>query len=303
MKKTIFITGVSSGFGKATLIELAKQDHFIFAGLRGGKDRFENCYSQELSNELFKSKYKEGKIIPIDLHLEDQQSIKNAILQISDSNFPPLEVLINNAGYGSLRPVECQSFELIKNQTQVNFLGPFQLIYECLPLLRKTHGKIINISSIAGLTTFPFYGPYSASKHALDAMTESLFYELKKFNISVSLIEPGGFATEFVKKSMDNTQMTDRLSLYESEISKFDEMLESKKTHFFLGKPEKITNLIIKIIYKKNTKLRYLVGIDAWCLYCLKKVLPDSLRTWGVYHFFQKMVFRNSLHHTKSSRI
>ena len=147
---------------------------------------------------------KAGKaIIPVQLDVTDGESIKKAAdLVARHVGEAGLSGLVNNAGIAIGSPLELIPLQQLRRQLEVNVIGQIAVTQAVLPLLRRSHGRIVNMGSIAGRGTIPMMGPYSASKHALEALTDALRLELYPWGIEVSIIEPGAVATPIWDKSM-----------------------------------------------------------------------------------------------------
>ena len=183
--RIILITGASSGIGKSCAEYLSKKGFIVFGTSR---------------NASFPPKDIGGKYpIMIKMDINDDDSIKNAIEYII-KEFGRIDVLINNAGYGIGGAIEDYTIEKVKEQFETNFFGQLRVCNSILPIMRNQQsGLIINISSIGGLLGLPFQGLYSATKFAIEGMTEALRMEVKEFGIKVVLVEPGDFKTSFTK--------------------------------------------------------------------------------------------------------
>ena len=181
--KVILITGASSGIGKASAEYLVQQNHIVF-----GTSRYPGSYPKPNDYTIFQ------------MDVTDADSIQAAINQIIDNN-GRIDVLINNAGFGIAGAIEHTSISKAKEQFETNFFGTVRLIKSILPIMHKQDsGLIINISSIGGLIGLPYQGMYSASKFAIEGLTESLYKELRSSNIKIVLVEPGDFKTSFTEK-------------------------------------------------------------------------------------------------------
>lgn len=252
--KTVLITGSSSGIGRATALHLHQQGWVVFAGVRRPDD------GQALRAETSE------RLHPILLDVTDPEQIKTAVQTITQL-LPPqqgLDGLINNAGISITEPLACVSIETLRHQLEVNTIGPIAVIQACLPLLRKTHGRIINISSGMGLMSMPFTGPYSASKYALETLSDTLRMELRDEQIEVVLIEPGSIATDIWQKASQNRQtLIDSWSPEDKERygSRF---LGFAKMNDEVAKvlPQRVSNVIFRALTAKRPSPRYLVGID-----------------------------------------
>jgi len=177
-RKVIFITGVSSGFGRETALFLAGLGHQVYGSVRRNIDDMPT-------------------INLINMDVTDSQSVQRAVDEIITKE-GHIDVLINNAGMGIAGALEETNQEELFIQMDTNFFGTVRTINAILPYFRKQqYGTIINISSIGGLMGLPFQGYYSASKFAIEGYSQALRLELKPFNINVVVVNPGDFATQF----------------------------------------------------------------------------------------------------------
>jgi short-subunit dehydrogenase len=265
MSKTILITGASSGIGKETALYFARKGWNVAATMR-------NTEQQDvLRNTSGINLYR--------LDVQDQESIDRTIEQV-ENNFSQIDVLLNNAGYGAKGPFEYATEKQIQQQFDVNVFGLMRVTKAVLPHMRKANaGTIINVSSIAGLITFPLYSLYNSSKWAVEGFTEALQYELDEFNIRLKLIEPGAIQTDFDNRSLVNLQSTDN-SDYESFITHFQEVSASFTAN--APGPKIVAEIIYKAANDRSNRLRYLVGKDA-------RQLAFG-RRWFGYRMFMKQV-------------
>jgi len=186
MSKTILITGASSGFGRATAETLSRAGHKVFAGFHST-----NGAKKHIADTL-----KAQKIEVLELDVTDQSSVMNAIGQLLDISEQQLDVVVNNAGMASVGISEAFTAEQARDLFDVNVFGVQRVLRATLPALRaKRAGLVINIGSILGRVTLPFFGLYGASKYALEAMTDSYRYELSQFGVDVVLVQPSAYPT------------------------------------------------------------------------------------------------------------
>ena len=186
----VVITGASTGIGAGCAIGCAQQGMTVFAGVR-------NLQAGEALQA------KEGAaIIPLQLDVTDDESIKRAADTVRQRvGGAGLAGLINNAGIAIGSPLEVIPLSQLRKQLEVNVIGQIAVTQAFLPLLRQAHGRIVNMGSIAGRGTIPMMGPYSASKFAMEALTDALRLELYPWGIQVSIIEPGAIATPIWDKA------------------------------------------------------------------------------------------------------
>ncbi|MDN3686288.1 SDR family oxidoreductase [Cyclobacterium jeungdonense] len=185
--KTVLITGTSRGIGRETALAFGRAGHQIFATMRN------------LENGAELMRYSKQESLPISIHqldVDSDESVAQCIQEIA-SDHGPIDVLVNNAGFGQPGSVEEVPIAEFKALMETNYFGALRCIKAVLPNMRKNKsGCIINISSISGKIACTPMGPYSASKFALEAITEALAQEVKPFNIRVSVVEPGIIDTE-----------------------------------------------------------------------------------------------------------
>ncbi|WP_431209873.1 SDR family oxidoreductase [Puia sp. P3] len=188
MKKTVLVTGASSGFGRETVRLFANKGWNVIATMR----------SPEKETEL--SGLEGVKVVRLDV--TDKTSVRAAI-DAGVREFGGIDVLVNNAGYGAFGALEAAPEEVIRQQMDVNLFGLIEVTKAVLPGMRaRKSGVIINVSSIGGRLTFPFSSLYHATKFAVEGLTESLQYELNPLGIRLKIVEPGGYKTNFAGRSM-----------------------------------------------------------------------------------------------------
>ncbi|GME59157.1 hypothetical protein GTA08_BOTSDO03910 [Neofusicoccum parvum] len=187
---TFLITGASSGFGLALSLHALRNGHNVVATVRtrtGGRHASAVQAIEELG----------GKCVELDV--SDLAAIPAVVASVLDGGRGKIDVLVNNAGYSLLGAVEDMTIEETKAQMETNFFGPLRLVQAVVPHMRaRRSGTIVNVSSVAGLFALPSCGLYSASKFALEGLSESLAKELSPFNIDVLIVEPGAFRTNFL---------------------------------------------------------------------------------------------------------
>ncbi|NNC50691.1 MAG: SDR family oxidoreductase [Flaviramulus sp.] len=256
MSKVVLITGGSSGIGKS-IGEYLIEKGFIVYGTSRNPDN-----------------YKESKFPILALDVKDVVSIKATINNVL-SKENKLDVLINNAGAGITGPIEEIPENEIKNNFETNFFGPINVIKAVLPQMRKQHsGLIINITSIAGYMGLPYRGVYSASKGALELITESFRIELKDFNVKMTNVAPGDFSTNIAAGRYHAPLLDD--SPYKEP---YGNTLDLMNTHVDDGSnPLIMAKAVYKIINTTNPKTHYKVGefLQKFSI-VLKRILPDRV--------------------------
>ncbi len=265
-QKTILITGVSSGFGKASAEYLSQAGHIVYGTTR-------------------KLKHPDTPYTQIEADITCHDSIKDAISTIIKKE-GHLDVLINNAGMGIAGPIEETSITEAKEQFEINLFALMAVTQQVLPVMRQQNsGLIINISSIAGLIATPFQGVYSASKFAVEGLTESLRMECKSWGINVVLVEPGDFKTGFTK-NRKIVARAKKQSQYEPQFSKALRTMEKDERNGYPS--ERLAKLIARIITTESPKLRYSTGpyLERLAI-ILKKILPSSWFEWIIMKSYQ----------------
>ena len=257
MKKTILITGASSGFGRETAKLFQQKGWNVIATMRSPEKETE---LSTLSN-VFVTK----------LDVTDKQSIQNAVTA-GIERFGKIDVLVNNAGYGALGVFEGATEEQVKQQFEVNLFGLIAVIKAVLPGMRQHRsGTIINISSVGGRITFPFSSLYHATKFAVEGLTESMQYELNPLGIHLKIVEPGGYKTEFAGRSMTLFNI-DGLDEYQPAFNKFMDMIDNWPMSENIGE---VADAIYEAATDGTEKLRYPVGHDAVQLIQTRQQMND----------------------------
>jgi short-subunit dehydrogenase len=191
------------------------------------------------------------------MDVTDQLSIQTAIQKVIETE-KKIDVLINNAGIGIGGSIEEYTDDEIKRQFDTNFFGALFMIRAIIPYMRKSNGgMIINVSSLGGLMGLPFQGIYSATKYAIEGLSEALRMELRSSGIKVVLINPGDFKTNFTDNRSTSANLNNN-SPYMDQFSKTREIFEHDERNG--ADPIKIAVKISKIINKRSPKVRYLIG-------------------------------------------
>ncbi len=196
-----------------------------------------------------------------------------------------LDVVVNNAGYGLAGGIEDTSTEEAKAQFEANFFGVLRVCRAALPIMRAQHsGTIINISSIGGLLGLPFQGLYSASKHAVEGMSEALRIEVRPFGIRVVLVEPGDLRTGFTASRRRTAQCTENPT-YQACFGSAMQVIEHDETHG--ASSDQVARLVERIIRSRSPRLRYIVGpFYETVSVVAKKVLPPWLFEWIIAKYY-----------------
>jgi NAD(P)-dependent dehydrogenase (short-subunit alcohol dehydrogenase family) len=261
MSKTVLITGASSGIGAATAKYFVAKGWNVAATMRSP--------SAETSS-IEENEWKTAKnvIFPrLDVTLPG--TIESAIRETIE-HFGQIDVLVNNAGYALMGPIEGVTTEQLEQQFQTNFFGLVSTIQAILPIMRQQgSGTIINVASIGGRLAFPMVSSYHATKWAIEGLSESISYELRPFNIQVKIIEPGGIKTNFIDRGTTWTSHPDYDDLA-AGVKKFMRGLND-----FLPEPQGVAKTIYRAAVDRSGRLRYSPYGKAILL--LHAILPDRL--------------------------
>ncbi|HVU56487.1 MAG TPA: SDR family oxidoreductase [Puia sp.] len=259
MKKTIFITGASTGIGKETARLFQSKGWNVIATMRNP------------ANETELSRLENVLVTRLDVL--DLDSIGNAVTR-GIQKFGKIDVLLNNAGYGAYGPLESFPRENIVRQFNTNVIGLLDVTRALLPHFRQHKGGIvINISSIGGKMTFPFGALYHGTKFAVEGISESLSYEMEAFGGKVKIVEPGAIATDFAGRSFDfNNDET--VVEYQPLVGK---IMSSVETMFSNASPAAV---VADVIYEAATdgtdQLRYTAGEDAKMIIAHRRQTDDA---------------------------
>lgn len=260
VNKTVVITGTSTGIGRATVELFSSKGWRIGATMRSPEN-------EHLLNHL-------PGVTLFQLDITDHEQVKACSKRIL-AEFGQVDVLVNNAGYALLGPMETATQEQIHRQFETNVFGPIALIDEFLPAFRKQgSGAIINVSSIGGRIAFPLYSIYHGTKWALEGISESLYAEMKPFGIKVRLIEPGSIRTDFNSRSQDVTDLENfpEYRAYTETVSR--NILEASSGKL-TGSAAEVALTIFKAATDKGARLRYPTAGNAGLLMILRRLLGD----------------------------
>ena len=269
-KGAVLITGASTGIGRATALHLAENGYRVFAGVRKKADA--DSVSEEAS----------GDLTPVTIDVTKQKSIDDARAKIEEAvGEDGLYGLVNNAGIGVGGPIEFLPLADFKKVIDVNLLGQVAVTQAFLPLIRPAKGRIINITSIGGKIATPFLSPYSASKFALEAVTDCLRREVAPWGIEAIAIEPGSIATPIWDKAETSTEEFKQGSdpelqrLYGTQIERMEKA--TRETADRGIPPLAVAKTIRRALEAKRPKTRYLVGADAKLMRQVERATPDRV--------------------------
>ena len=271
IRGAVVITGASTGIGESCALRLARAGCHVFAGVRRSED-----------GEALRRKAPTG-LTPLQLDVTDSDSVQSAVGEVERAlDGAPLAGLVNNAGIALGGPLELMPLDALRRQFDVNVFGLIATTQAFLPLIRAGAGRIVNIGSISGRFAGPYVGPYAASKHALEALSDSLRVELRPWGIHVALIEPGRIATPIWEKSLAHSEAL-AAHADPAMLARYGPALDRMRA--FVSKfnarrlpPESVAAAVEHALFAPRPKTRYVIGLDAWAQLLASKLLPDRLR-------------------------
>lgn len=264
-EKIILVTGASSGIGRACALALAQQGHRVYGTSRAPHDE-------------------DSGFTMLRMDVTDTASVQTAVQTLLDRE-GRIDVVVNNAGIGYGGAIEDTAIEEAHAIFETNFFGVLRVCRAVLPTMRvQGSGTIINISSIGGLISLPFQSLYSASKYALEGMSESLRMEVKRFGVHVVLVEPGDTRTQFTANRR-STQAAEESPVYREAYRRTRARFEADERNGV--PPETVARTVVRIIATPRPKVRYAVGLFHQKLAILVKRLVPS----GLFERIMMMVY------------
>lgn len=273
----VVVTGTSTGIGAACAIHLADEGFSVFAGVRHEADA--TMVRDNTSDE----------VTPLLIDITDPAMIGAAAATVSSAcRERGLAGLVNNAGIVRPGPLEFQPMDDFRQQLEVNLFGHLAVTQAFLPLIRQGHGRIVNVGSIGGRLVLPLHGGYSASKFAMEAITDALRLELRQWGIRVSLVDPGGSQSAIFDKTLRSIEEMEQ-GLHDRGIDLYDAQIEAvtalvHKTADDAAPADHVALAVVDALTAKKPKARYLAGKDARAVAALARTLPDHLKDRLVAH-------------------
>lgn len=265
------VTGCRSGFGLLIAQTLGRAGHTVYAGLRDPSTADglrEACAGLD--------------VFPVALDVTSEED-RLAVVERILAEHGRIDALINNAGIGLGGFVELLERDELQRVMEVNFFGLWELMRRVIPGMRERgDGVIMNVTSMAGRMANPGLGAYSASKFAVEGMTESLRHELRPFGVRVVLVEPGPFKTDIFTRNRNEARHLAEEHPYSSQQASLQDLVDNKAR---LGDPQDIAELVLTLMTKKNPRLRYALGPTTGLRLGLQKWLP-----WGLQEAVYKKV-------------
>lgn len=273
--RAVVITGASTGIGAACALELDRRGFRVFAGVRT------DAAAQRLRQQAT------GRLMPLMLDVTDAAGIAEAARTVAAAvGDAGLWGLVNNAGIVVAGPLELIPLEQLRRQLEINVIGPVAMTQAMLPLLRSGRGRIVSVGSLNGRLAVPFLGPYCASKFALEAITDALRLELRRWGIAVSVVEPGSVKTPIWEKTeAEADRLAERAGarldeLYGRDLAAFRTMAHRQAEQ---GMPvQKVVRAVVHALTSRRPRTRYPLGSQTRCAIFAARFLPDRLRDWIV---------------------
>jgi NAD(P)-dependent dehydrogenase (short-subunit alcohol dehydrogenase family) len=269
--RTAVITGASTGIGEACALRLDKNGWRVFAGVRKEAD------AQRLKSQA------SDRLTPITLDVTNEAQIDAAVKTVGASvGAGGLQGLVNNAGISVNGPLEYLTSEDLRKQLEVNVIAQIAVTRAFLELIRIGNGRIVNIGSIAGKMATPFLGPYAASKHAMEALSDSLRQELRPWGIRVALVEPGSIATPIWEKGQRDADEYEK-NMPEEALMRYGDAFTALRAAAVkfgdAGIPsDRVARSVEHALTSGRPRTRYIVGFDATMQRVIKAIVPDSIR-------------------------
>lgn len=270
IKKTVVITGASSGIGRSSVMRMSRAGWRVFATVRKSADR-----------DRFLAEQIPG-VIPVELDVANRSSIVAAAEQvISELSGSGLDGLVNVAGIGMVRPIEFATVEDLKEIFEINLFGQIEITQALCRPLREARGRIVNITSIGINVAIPFGGLLNASKSAFAMMSDTMRLELRPFGIRVCNIEPGAIATPAVGKTLGNIEQVianlpaEGQERYGSMLRTFARQAYDRESKG--SSPDVVAEAVHLALTSRRPRIRYRVGKHAKLLATLPRLLPEWL--------------------------
>ena len=267
----VLVTGTSTGLGRQFAFALAARGYRVFCGVRTAKDA-ESIRIEAQSRRV--------DLRPIDLDVTDADLVSAAPARVRESlEGRALVAIVMNAGVQCVGPVERVPVAEVRKAFEVNVFGLLSLVQRLMPLLReRPGGRVVAIGSLASIFAPPLYGPYAATKSALDALVGSLRAELAPSNISVSLIQPGSFRSQIATKQLDQLNPYLRDAAYGPRARGLNALVARAAPR--LPDAGWATRAVVHAVEARRPRAKYLVGWDAWAMWVVVHLVPQRLIDW-----------------------
>jgi NAD(P)-dependent dehydrogenase (short-subunit alcohol dehydrogenase family) len=295
--KTILITGATAGIGRTTAIYLAQHGHHVIAsgrkvaelaklreevaGLALTKKGLARRAADDRANGRETVSNLRPRIDTVELDVTNAQSIASAVEAVAAiTEGAALDVLVNNAGFGILGPtIEIDDTEL-RRQYETNVFGLMNVVRAFVPQMRDAHsGRVVNISSLGGRITLPYFGVYNSTKYAIESLSDALRWELQPFGIQVSLVEPGVIRTNFEATAVSGLARFQKTA-YAKAIANYEKL--SKNADRFAGEPITIAKAIERAVDSRHASARYVAPRMNYAAIIFKAITPQRVWDWAM---------------------
>jgi NAD(P)-dependent dehydrogenase (short-subunit alcohol dehydrogenase family) len=255
----VLITGCSSGIGRAIAERLVAADRRVYATARR-PDAIADLAEKGCET--------------VALDVTDDESMRAAVARVEEAE-GAVGALVNNAGYGQSGAIEATPIDAVRRNFETNLFGYMRMAQLVLPGMRSQgSGRIVNMSSVAGRVTMPGSGPYSATKFAIEAMSDALRFEVRGFGVQVVIVEPGPIRTEFTATANSGLPDGDGVYAdYHAAVAKAD--AEADQSKLLAGDPEDVARVVERAIGARRPRTRYRVTVPARLLPAIRRVLSD----------------------------
>ena len=272
----VLITGCSSGIGAESARHFARAGFWVFASMR----------RPEAGDDLRREAAAQGwTLTTLPLDVTSDASVAAAAAALLAETGGRIDVLVNNAGYYCMGPIEETAPAELAAQLDTNVIGVLRVTRALLPVMRAAgRGTVVNVSSISGLVVLPLVGPYHASKFALEALTEALRYEVSPFGIRVVAVEPGAMVSQFHHNEVRARASGGAESPYAALTAAYDR--ESSKLR--RGQVQDVARVILRAATARRPRLRWRVGPSSFSGGVLRKLVPDRIYEWAIGWVFHR---------------
>ncbi len=267
-RRVVLITGCSTGIGRATALYLASRGWHVVATARH-LESIRDLQSDRID------------ILPLDV--TDEASRVRAI-QETLARGGRLDALVNNAGLAVDGPLELVPLDEARRQFETNVWGALRMVQLAAPIMRKQHGgRIVNVTSVMGKLSGPFSGLYAASKYALEALSDTLRWELNPWRIKVSIVEPGFVKTNFGENARPARERFENHPLYAPFLKRNE---RTRRAVRIGDDPTNVARVIERALTDKRPRARYRSGLDAQLALRARWIVPDRLYDFGITRVF-----------------
>lgn len=283
MSKIVLITGATAGIGRTTALHLASQGHHVIATGRKPAELAKLAQEHTASSAAATNgaPSKAGRLDTLLLDVTSAASIASAVAEVQKiTGGRGLDVLVNNAGFGVLGPTSEIDDAEMRRQYETNVFGLMNVTRAFLPkMLERRAGRIVNVSSVGGRLTLPYFGVYNSTKYAVESLSDAMRYELRPFGIDVSMIEPGVIRTNFEATAVSGMAQFSS-GAYAPAMAKYEQM--SKTADRFASNPIVIAKAIARAVNARRPAARYVAPWSTNLALFMQTVLPTRVWDWAM---------------------